>query len=394
MALNLIPVRGGSDQIESSFTNFLPTTSNLYSCVSTENHGSLYMGFHYANSIMKVYRLNLYTNRLTLIGDIPFTDLGSQNVGGILADDTFLYVSSMGSTTIRIFDIKTLSLIRAYTYSSAVPEAYGNIHWDTTKTNIVIAMSTGFLYFNTETRLFDQKTYSGSFTMRDFAVGETHIIGLAKAESSTNLLLYDIGTMTFSTWHTTSTAVGSICYADQKFYITQPNLLTIFDEQLEEYTTQVCPWGTTQSVRYTNETIFTTIVGSNRLYLYNIKSMVYKYMYLPWTVRDMNANYVTSPTSVNGWYFLPYNTLAKIGTIGSEKYNAGYIVKTLTVLFDDEHKTTFTYNPAFIKFSDTYMTMTDGDLNYLLETFDATNHIKVINVDKSDYKKIRFFALK
>lgn len=117
-------------------------------------------------------------------------------------------------------------------------------------------------------------------------------------------------------------------------------------------------------------------------------------MYLPWAVRDMNANYVTSPTSVNGWYFLPYNTLAKIGTIGSEKYNAGYIVKTLTVLFDDEHKTTFTYDPSFIHFTDTYMTMTDGDLNYLLETLDATNHIKVINVDKSDYKKFRLFTLK
>ena len=394
MSLNLLPVQSGSEQIDISYKNFLPTTTNLYSCVSTISHKILYLGYRYNGGVMKIYKLNLLTNAFTFLGDISNSDLGSRQIGGMLVDDNCIYLSaSTGVTEIRKYDIGTLDFIEAYQYISAAPQSYGKIQWDSSR-KIVLQYGNGFLFFDTIDNVFEYKAYSSALGCRDMSVGRTVIVGNRNNTQSYPLFIYHMNTDTFEQKALSTTAVTCSCYDNGKFYIAQANYLYIMDEETLEVTVINTTWGEPRTVNYSDDNVFVSVVNSKKLYIYNVKLNQITYMMLPWDIRGFNADYVTIASTYAGMLFLPYITLARIGGIASSKYNFGPIVKQLTIMFNSDSTSTFVYDPRFIEFRETYMTLVDGVIEYNLNTIDVENHIKSCTVNKSDYKHLKLFKLK
>ncbi|MBO4736314.1 MAG: hypothetical protein J5614_07955, partial [Paludibacteraceae bacterium] len=56
----------------------------------------------------------------------------------------------------------------------------------------------------------------------------------------------------------------------------------------------------------------------------------------------------------------------------------------------------FTYDPRFIVFTDTYMTLRDGDIRYAFSNYDAGDGLilKRAVINKSDYKHFNFAVMK
>jgi hypothetical protein len=78
------------------------------------------------------------------------------------------------------------------------------------------------------------------------------------------------------------------------------------------------------------------------------------------------------------------------------KYNAGPIVQHIKLLYNKSTKDSYIYDDRFIKFTDTYVTIQDGILQYpdidrglVLETLSEERHIYAISISKDDYKVLK-----
>jgi hypothetical protein len=394
MSLNLLPVQSGSEQVDISYKNFLPTTADLYSCVSTISYRVLFLGFRYNGGVMKIYKMNLMTNAFEHIGDISNTDLESRQIGGILADDNFIYLSaSTGYTEIRKYKLSDLSYVKKYTYVTASPQSYGKIQWDKNG-NIVLQYGNGFLFFDPTREVFDYKTYTSALGCRDMSVGRNIVIGNRSDSQTYPIFAYDIENDTFVQKSLSSTIVSCSCYENGKFYIAQSGYLYIMDESTLDITPINTTWGEPRTINVSGNNVFVTVVNSNRLYIYNTEMNMGRYIILPWNIRGFNVNYVTVASAYSNSLFLPYNTLGRFGGINSAKYNFGQVVKQINVLFNEDTAAQFVYDPRFIEFRETYMTIKDGEIDYNLNTIDVINHIKSCSVSKSDYNTLKSFKLK
>ena len=394
MSLNLLPVQSGTEQVDISYKNFLPTSSNLYSCVTTISHKVLYLGFRYNGGVMKIYKMNLLSGAFAFIGDISNSDLGSRQIGGMLVDDNYIYLSASTSVTeIRRYTIETLQYTKSYQYIASSPQSYGKIQWGPDG-RIVMGYGNGFLFFDTVHEVFEYKAYSSSLGCRDMSVGQTIVMGNRSNAQSYPLFMYHIDTDTFEQKALSTTAVSCSCYENGKFYVAQSGYLYIIDEETLETTVINTTWGEPRTINYSEENVFVSVVNSNKLYIYNIKLNQILYILMPWSVRGFNNDYVTIASTYSGMLFLPYNTLARIGGIASAKYNFGPIAKQITIMFNDSSTSTFVYDPRFIEFRDTYMTIVDGAIEFNLNTIDVENHIKSCSVNKNDYKVMKSFKLK
>ena len=123
--------------------------------------------------------MNLLTSSVTKVCNFTYAQLSSCVIGGILADDNYLYAAaSSGNLKIVIFKLKKASgasetdplpIDDTYTNTSLAYRCAGKILWF--NKTIVMCIATGYLMYNTETRTASQKAYNGSnFSFNDFAV--------------------------------------------------------------------------------------------------------------------------------------------------------------------------------------------------------------------------------
>lgn len=398
MSLNLIPVKSGNYDVDISYENFLPSTTDLYSTISTISHRVLWMAFQYRSYLIKIYKYNIITNELSFVCDIPTTITGSYYIGSILADDNHLYLSTIQSYTmiyefnLNEFNGTSLKLNRMYPYNSYTPQAYGKMQWVNDST-IVMGYNAGFLFLDLKTRKYTFKAHTSTNNTQDISVGKKLIVSNRNTAVSEPLFIYNMDDETFSTKSLTTTAVSVSCYVDGKFYIANQNYLYIMDEETQEITTLNATWGVPRTINFSKNTVFVTVRSSNRLYMYNINTNEIRYIILRWTIPTVNNSYAIINSTYNGNIYIPYYTLAKAAGLHSAKYSFGRIVDYLTLLYNIDNANQFTYDSRFIGFTNSYMYLKDGSIEYPVETIDETNHIKSCSIDKIEYKKFKSVKL-
>lgn len=397
MSTHLLPVKTGNEQFPVRYRNIHPAGVEIYSSVTTEKDKMMYIGASTRNynghGEFLFYKMNLLTSRFETVGEISWNDIGQRYVGSILADDEYLYISSIDRAQILIFKLDTLAYIGLYQYSTSAFQAYGKMDW-LNDTTICIAYSNGFLFFDTKSRTYSFEQYSTSYSYCDMAVGKRLIVANKGSSSANSVVAYRMDERSFFTFSLTTNDIAVSCYKDGKFYMANTQYLYIYDEETETFETINVPWTNPRTISYTNGTVFVTCRNSTRLYIYNIERKEYRYIILPWTIRDFSNSYATVPTAFEGYFFIEYLTFGIIDYSGDSKYNFGYKYDVLTLLFNKENQSQFTFDPRFITFHESYMTMHNGDIMYPFNTIDQANHIKSTKIRKSDYKSFIRASLK
>ena len=400
---HLLPLTTGNEFIPISYRGYLPAYNTMYSSVSTIAHYVVYIATVLATTSparawVNVCKYNTLTKIFTTVGDIEWTNVGS-NVGSILADDTHLYISNISDSYIRVFDLNSLNLLGAYRYSASVNfTAYGKMNWSDDHT-ICVAIPKGFVFFDTITHRFTNATQSTDYYAYDMSVGDK----LCISNRNTNqyeALIYNKQTEAFSTLSMTNQAQTVSCYSDGKFYFaisgytsgstTYDGYLMIYDEATGTVVgTQNVPWMSPRSINVSGNSAFVTCTNSNQLYIIDISSETWTYFLLPWTIPTWDSSKTYLQTAIPGYYFLPYISLMTVDYSGSYKYNIGFKYEQFLVMYTLENESMFTYNPDFIEFTDTYVTIKDGSFTYELEPSQELQGMKVAHIDKRAFTKMK-----
>ena len=402
MSQHLIPVKTGNEQFPVSYRTYLPALQEYKSIVSTIAHRVLYIAAYvrdmedkYNGYVLKIYAVNLLTWQLHEVGDILREDISSTSVGGILVDDSHIYLSSISQTKIFVFTLDTLELESTITYSSNAPQAYGKMQWLNEET-ICMSDSNGVLLFDTITRSFTFDQYSYSHSYADIAAGSNKIVMNRGESTSNSVIIYNTTTDTFSTLSLTSNDVAVSAYENGKFYIANTAYLYIVDASTMtvEKTISGCSWSNPRSISATNGAVFVSCVNSAKIYIYDTNTDWNWYVIAPWTLPTWDSSKTYVPSAAVGLFFYPYLTLCQMDYTGQSKYNFGPISQTMSVMFNESTEQNFTYDSRFVEFTESYVTVKDGSYTVPLQIIDPTNHIKSASIHKSDYAILKKLMLK
>ena len=99
---------------------------------------------------------------------------------------------------------------------------------------------------------------------------------------------------------------------------------------------------------------------------------------------DVTVNTILG-TTFKQYFFLPYYRLFVTNYQATVKYNMGYVYNRLSYPTNNEHEQSFTYDPSFITFEESYMSIHDGSIDYDAASYDVG--IKSIHIER-DYKKM------
>lgn len=387
-----------------------------------------------------IYKMNTITNEIYPGKLLSWEDACSTNAYWtcMIANDDFLYVTTSFST-IRVYRANGINFISEYSYDlSNRLQASGKMMW-LDKTRIVMCHPSGLLLFDTKSSSYRMIPYPSAFNALDFTVGKKYVA----ITSSTNnaILLWNYITETFSSFNTDYPASSHVCAANGRLYFGATDVLHVYDEKHDCMESKlVVAWKNLHSLYWTNGTLFAPSNNSRQLFIYGFTfqfeltksrpenwgndyrlyyrldadgdpepitdssaptwvedtfykkeylSNNFKYIYLPWTIVPCDAYYrdFNVATAANGWFYIAKNTFGFMDYSGNVKYNFGDRYDELTLFFNASNRSQFNYDMRFIVFMDTYMTLRDGDLGYVLRTIDAENHIKSASIDKSQYKK-------
>ena len=394
LSKHLMPVSFGTDNIITKYRLFNEGDVTPQCVVSTCSHQIVYIGYALQNSYFGLSKYNTITNTMTPIGTISWSNMGQQYPGGLLVDEKYYYVSSISNASIRVFDQTDLSLVGAYQYSSNTSfQSYGKMIWYDDHT-ICLVYDKGFVLFDTNTFTYEFKGQSTSYSyMTDFAVGDRLV--MADCYSDSNVFVYrknDTENPFFITQRHSS-ARPVTCYENGLFYLIDNVGVDIFNEETEEfYSTQITGlWGTSMNPRsacVSNGNLFITFCNSNKVYIMDTKSStpVYqRYLLSQFTIPNWDNQRTFIPAISKNVFYNSYITMMSIDFSGEYKYNCGYKYDNFSVLFNSNNARDFTYDPRFISFTDSYMTMVDGVMELTLEDYDQSNHIKKVSVNKNDY---------
>jgi hypothetical protein len=369
-------------------------TGTLYSHVSCEHNRLLYIGI-LVGSTFRLQKLNLLTNALDHIIDIPQSSIGNYYIGDILADDDYLYITNSANGNSSYRSIYRLNLsdhtISSFTSPSGQNfQCYGKMCWFDKRT-IVIGHQYGFMLFDTKTTQWAVKTQSSSYGSRDeMSVGKRLLMSHYYTTSTTSPAIYRTDLGTFDQITLPSSAISISCYENGKFYIAQTNYLHIYDEETETIERSVViPWTNPKTIDIADGVVYATQKGSNTMYIYDTKNDMFRRIILPWTIPNVNAGYVTRPTTFKGYYFIPYITMGIVNYTTAAKYNLGYKFNQYISIYNSNEESKYTYDSRFVSFKDSYMTIHDGIVTVPFEVIDESNHFKSASIDKSQYTKIK-----
>lgn len=401
------------------------------------------------------YSQNLITNEFNELGVATWEQMQSMYIFWMLVDDNFFYFSmydqSANNVVICIYSKKSLAIVGKYKYGSSYPGAYGKMQWFDTHT-LVMQYQAGVLFFdiNTKTFRYVARSVGGAYAAADIAVGKEFIMMTSSSTSVNAVLMYRISDETFSTFSLQTSNVAMCCYANDRFYIANTQALYVYAEYAEDMESIVAaPWVDVRSLSYTNNTFFATRLSSNRVYIYGfdfqfiltterpddwaanymeyfvkdaqgrpvhvrseggtvpewVENTYYtkeytlqdhRFLNMPWTVYGASNIYAFEPTAFQGLFFLAKETLCTIDYSGNSKYDFGSKYDVINLVFNRSTQSQFTYDPRFIIFTDTYMTMRNGDIRYTFSDYETESglQLKRAVVHKSDYKKFNYAVMK
>ena len=390
MSTHLLPVgKGSSTTIK---YRQIKSTGTVTSALTYEYNRMLYVGLLLDNTTFQLQKIDLLTNEMTKIADIPKSSIGNYYIGGMVVDDNYVYLtnayngSSSYQTLYRI-DLST-QVIKSFRAPGTF-QCFGKIvRYD--DNTLIIANNYGFMFFNTLSGTWTYKTQSTDYGTRyDLSVGK-NIIMCHYYSSSTTLWIYRIKQDTFGTIELKIKGNSVSCYYNGKFYIADYNYLSIVDEETETLeSTILVPWSNPKTISCTNGILFVTQKNSSSIFIYDLNKKMYSRIVLQWTVPSLSESGITQPTAFKGYFFLPYITLGIVNYAEDVKYNLGYKFDQFTFIFNAKLKDEYTFDENFVSFEDSYLTINDGVINLTPTVVDAENKIKKVHVNKSQYTKIK-----
>ena len=398
---------------------------------------------------MYFYYQNLITNEFYEMGAVTWEQLQSTYATWMLVDDNYIYLTLYAKSTIAIYSKRTLAIVGRYKYDNNDFGALGKMVWFDNHT-IVMAHLAGVLFFDTVTKEFRYvaRPVGGNYSAMDIAAGKDHI--MLTPTSGNTVLVYRISDGTFSTFTLQTSTVARCCYADDRFYIANTQALYVWAEYVEEMESIVAaPWTDVRSLNYTNNTFFATRTSSSRVYIFGfdfqfvltkerpsnwssnytdyftlddqrrpvhvrseggvipewVEDTYYEKEYtlqdhrfvnMPWTVPASSVYFQIEPCTFEGFFFVARETLAIIDYSGNSKYNFGSKYDVINLVFNRSNQSQFTYDPKFIVFTDTYMTIRNGDLRYTFSEYDAGGGLtlKRAVINKAAYKQFNYAIMK
>lgn len=396
LSKHLMPVRFGTDDVVTRYRLFNEGDLTPQCVVSTCSHQIIYIGYSLQNSYFGLSKYNTITETMTMIGTISWTDMGQRYAGGLLVDEKYYYVSSMGLSCIRVFDQNDLSLVGSYQYSSSEFQSYGKMTWFDDHT-ICIPYSNGFLLFDTSTFTYTRKNTGSYDYITDIAVGN-RLVALP-IYNSQNVLMYRKydEENPFYVLQRSTNGRPVVCYEDGLFYFVDKSGVEIYDESTETlFSTRIVGlWGTSMNPRavcVNNGNLFMTFCDSNKVYIMDTKSTppVYqRYLMAQFTIPTWNSSKSFIPANSKNIFYNSYISTMMIDFLGEFKYNCGYKYDSFSILFNSNNASDFTYDHRYITFTDSYMTMLDGVIELTIENYDTSNHIKKVSLNKNDYGLIK-----
>ena len=391
-ATDLLPV-GTSSSIPVKYRQ-MNITGSVTSSLSYEHNRMLYIGTMLDYSIFRIQKLNLMTNKLETLIDIPKASIGNRYIGGMLVDDEYIYITTSlnGNNSYRtLYRVNLKTFIIDSFLAPRNFQCYGKIMKYDEQT-LVLANQYGLLLFDTINNTWLQKvnTSDNLGTREEMSVGKKRVITHYYSTSTTSPVSWNKDTEIFEKITLPSSAVSISCYGDGKFYIAQTNYLHVYDEEtgVIEKSFSI-PLKNPKTIDYSDGVLFITQKKSNKVYIYNIKQDMYSSIFVPWTIPDISESGITRPTAFKGYLFIPYITLGIINYTNSAKYNMGYKFDRYIFIFNEDEKQEYTYDENFIEFMDSYVTMKDGIIHNPTITIDEENKVKSISVDKSSYNKLK-----
>ena len=98
----------------------------------------------------------------------------------------------------------------------------------------------------------------------------------------------------------------------------------------------------------------------------------------------------------DGVWMIARETMCYIRYETDLKYNAGPIASHIQLVYNLTTASDYEYDDRFITFTDTYVTINDGDITYPdisrdleIETIDQSRNLYAISVSKNDYNILK-----
>ena len=293
----------------------------------------------------RLYKYNLLTNQPSLVWGSN-NDLGTIT-DFLLSDNGKMYLSVNGNQYLWIIDMNS-NIETKWNYTSTKnPICFGKLEWlEFNKKFIMLDAGPNLLTFDIEDDSISYTPMSGGYADGDdYCVGEKYIF--------TTRTRYDIANKTAITYALPNGSnPTSVDYNNGKYYFALSNLLYVYDESTDTWSSQISVgWTNPIELRVNNGNCYTVNNNSSKAYLYDLnKQMVYSFL-MKWTVPTRAAAALTR---------------------------------------------SYIYDDRFIKFTDTYVTIQDGILQYpdidrglVLETLSEERHIYAISISKDDYNVLK-----
>lgn len=374
--------------------------TEITSACSCEKNRNIYSCVLCNNKVVRFVKLSLVNNHSSLIRDVQLTSMGGsgKKFGDIIVDDEYMYVTYANNDGYRVLyrvpfdpsgEVTSYSPGNNSRYNF---ESFGKMEWYDDHT-IIIDSRNGFLLFDTETLRWTEKYYSTKSTARaDFAVGKKYAFSIYKGNSSDGYVCEIETNNWFTFGESWSNAYQNvICYGDGKFYVVQRNMLHIVDEEtlhIEERIVTPFSSGDPRSIDYTNGVIYITMQNSYVMYIYDIKNNRWTQLSLPFQIKDFSEDGWCRPCAFRGFYFVPNMRLYTTNFVEYTKYNLGYKYDTFSFVFDTDSEPDYDYDIRFVSFSDSFMSIHNGYIDYPITVYDPDNHIYKATLDSSEYNKL------
>lgn len=407
--IDLLPV-GTGNRIPWRFKNYIGTEvsgvaiSTINSAVCCEHDRCIYSATLCNNAMVRFAKLNLITNESTILKDIPKNQIGNTYYGDIKVDDNYIYLTSSlnnNARTIWVTPNSSDTTVNSYTPGNSDNynfNAVGKMYWLDNHT-IAILYRKGVFLFDTNKRIFinNASNYQND-ARRDFVLGKRYALS-TYAGNSANAYVWEIATNTWTrltedhgqSWAGSYLNCG--CYNDGTFYVTQRNRLHFLDEETMTITKSIpTPYTTIdpKTIEYSNGYLYITIQNSNVIYIYDIANDRFSSTGIPFKIDNWASDGWLRPCSFRGYFFIPQIKLYVTNFTSYAKYNMGYKYDQFIMITNKEHELEqgYEYDDRFVTFTEDNMWIHDGYLTYEMTEIDPHNHIKCVDVDKTDYNKI------
>ena len=387
MSTHLLPV-GTPNPVPIKYRQYLPACT-VTSAISCERNRILYIGVLFDSTTFRIMTLNLMTNVIGTLGDVQTTTaFASGKPDGMVATDDCIYVMASRNTALlyRIEqDTLQITTINLESYVSA----YNNMVIDPLdRDTIIFCLANGFLLYDTTTGTQSQCSVSTNVTRNSFAIGQRLMVSVPTG-STNQVAIYDRSDQTASVVTLANSGITTCCYGDGKFYFVQPNRFYVMDELTKTVDeAYIMPITYPNKAAYTNGYLFVTQSGYSDMYIYDTIHQVYERIFCPWPVPATTNTTLLQPSTFNGYYFIPFQTLGIMRCMGTGKYRLGYKYDQRAFIMNDNTQNTYEWDDRFVTFNASFMTVHNGDLEYEAIPDETIENVKRIPLSKSDYRKI------